>query len=97
MEQDPHHHVDVALFDSYGQPGLGLPRVTSLVHSTRVSAVAVYTWSLSQASRHAALRAGARGLIAKALPAQALVDARWAVGGGQLVDTGGFRGGTQGP
>jgi two-component system, NarL family, response regulator LiaR len=97
VERDPDHRVDVALFDTYGQPGLGLPRVRSLVHSDRVAAVAVYTWGLSQASRHAALQAGARGLIAKALPAQALVEALWAVEGGQVVDTGGFRGPAQGP
>jgi two-component system, NarL family, response regulator LiaR len=96
VEQDPDHRVDVPLFDTYGQAGLGLPRVRSLVRSDRVAAVAIYTWSLSQASR-AALQAGARGLIAKALPAQALVEALWAVAGGQVVDTGGFRGATQGP
>jgi two-component system, NarL family, response regulator LiaR len=96
VEQDPAHRVDVALFDTYGQPGLGLPRVRSLVRSDWVAAVAVYTWSLSQASRQPALHAGARGLIAKALPAQALVEALWAVAGGQVVETGRFRGATQG-
>jgi two-component system, NarL family, response regulator LiaR len=97
VEQDPHHRVDIALFDTYGQPGLGLPRIRSMVHDNRVAAVAVYTWSLTPASRHAALQAGARGLIAKALPTQALVDALWAVADGQIVDTGGFRGAAQGP
>ena len=97
VERDPDHRVDVALFDTYGQPGLGLPRVRSLVHSDRVGVVAVYTWSLTPASRKAALHAGARGLIAKALPAHALVEALQAVSGGQLVDTGGFRGGAHGP
>jgi two-component system, NarL family, response regulator LiaR len=97
VAQDPHHRVEVALFDTYGQPGLGLPRVRSLVRSDRVAAVAVYTWSLSPASRAAATQAGARGLIAKALPAPALVEALWAVADGQVVDTGGFRGATQGP
>jgi two-component system, NarL family, response regulator LiaR len=97
VEQNPVHRVDVALFDTYGQPGLGIPRVRSLVHSDRVAAVAVYTWALSQASRQAALQAGARGLIAKAVPAQTLVESLWAVAGGQVVDTGGFRGVMQGP
>jgi two-component system, NarL family, response regulator LiaR len=96
IKQDPDHRVDVALFDTYGQPGLGLSRVRSLVRSDRVAAVAVYTWTLSEASRHAALQAGVRGLIAKALPAQALAESLWAVAGGQVVDTGGFRGATQG-
>jgi NarL family two-component system response regulator LiaR len=97
VERDPAHRVDVALFDTYGQPGLGIPRVRSLVNSDRVAAVAVYTWALSPASRQAALGAGARGLIAKALPAQTLVESLWTVAGGQVVDTGGFRGAMQGP
>ena len=97
VQQDPEHHVDVALFDTYGQPGLGVPRITSLVRSDRVGAVAVYSWRVSNASRAMALKAGAKGLIAKALPAEELVESLWAVAGGQVVDTGGFRGGGQGP
>jgi two-component system, NarL family, response regulator LiaR len=96
VEHDPDHRVDVALFDTYGQPGLGLARVRSLVHSDRVAAVAVYSWSLSPASRQAALQAGARGLISKSLPAHALVESLWAVAGGQVVNTGGFRGAAEG-
>jgi NarL family two-component system response regulator LiaR len=97
VQHNPEHRIDVALFDTYGQPGLGLPRVKSLAQSDRVGAVAVYTWSLTPASRKAALNAGARGLIAKALPAETLAESLWAVAGGQVVDTGGFRSGTQGP
>ena len=55
VHQDPEQAVDVALFDTYGQPGLGLPRVRSLADSDRIGAVAVYTWSLTRASRAAAL------------------------------------------
>lgn len=86
----------MALFDPYGQPGLGLPRVRSLAHSNHVGAVAIYTWSISNASRKAALQAGARGLIAKALPAELLVESLQAMAGGEIVETGGFRGGAQG-
>ena len=96
VQQDPDHLVDVALFDTYGQLLLGLDRVRSLVASERVGAVAIYTWTLTKASRAAARRAGARGLIAKALPAGELVDALVAVAGGQFIDTGGFRGRTGG-
>jgi hypothetical protein len=46
--------VDAVLFDSYGQPEPGLHRVRSLVANDRVGSVAVYTWSLTKASRAAA-------------------------------------------
>jgi two-component system, NarL family, response regulator LiaR len=54
VDQDPEHAVDIALFDAYGQPGLGLHRVRSLVAAARVGAVAVYTWTLTETSRAAA-------------------------------------------
>ena len=95
VDQDPEHDVDVALFDSYGQPGLGLPRVRSLAENERVGAVAVYTWSLTETSRAAAYNVGARGLIAKTLSAEDLVGALEAVAQGQVVETGGFRGGAK--
>ena len=96
VAQDPDHPVDVALFDTFGQPGLGLQRVASLARSGRVGAVAVYCWSLSKAARAAAFRAGARALIAKTLPVQRLVEGLVAVAGGHTVDTGGFQGAGQG-
>src|ERR1700730_9583304 len=96
VKQAPDHVVDVALVDTYGQPILGLDRLRSLVADERVGAVALYTWTLTSASRAAALRVGARGLIAKTFPAKELVDALVAVADGQLIDTGGFRGGTGG-
>jgi len=96
VQQDPEDTVDVALFDSYGQAGLGLHRIRSLVADNRVGAVAVYTWSLTKASREAALKAGARGLIAKALPADQLATSLKAVASGQVVETRGFRGEAQG-
>jgi len=92
VKKDPGHVVDIALFDTYGQPILGLDRVRSLVADERVRSVAIYTWTLTSASRAAAHKVGARGLIAKALPAEELVDALVAVAGGQFVDTGRFRG-----
>lgn len=94
--KDPEHRVDVALFDTYGQPGLGLSRVRSLAKSDRVGAVVVYTWGLTAAGRTAAYDAGARGLIAKTVSADSLVGYLHAVAGGQIVETGGFRGVMQG-
>ena len=93
VDQDPEHPVDVALFDTYGQPGLGLHRVRSLAADDRVGAVAVYTWSLTEPVGRRPYNAGARGLIAKALSAEELVGSLEAVAHGQVVDTGGFRGG----
>jgi two-component system, NarL family, response regulator LiaR len=92
VQKNPDLSVDVALFDSYGQPGFGLERVRSLAADERVGSVAIYTWSLSNASRDAALAAGARGLIAKTLGADQLVTALRAVARGETVESGGFRG-----
>jgi DNA-binding NarL/FixJ family response regulator len=96
VRQDPEDDVDVALFDAYGQPGLGVGRIRSLAQDDNVGAVAVYTWNLTKAGRESAYRAGARGLIAKSLPAAAVVDALRALAHGKMVETEGFRGGRQG-
>src|ERR1700684_4011831 len=92
VRKNPDHNVDVALFDSYGQPGLGLERVRSLAANEGVGSVAIYTWALNNAGRDAALAAGATGLIAKALGAEQLVAALRAVARGEVVESGGFRG-----
>jgi two-component system, NarL family, response regulator LiaR len=91
VARDPGQPVDVALFDTYGQPGLGLTRVRSLVESHQVGAVAVYTWGVTDAARRAAFQAGARALIAKTLPANQLVESLQAVAAGKTLDTGRFR------
>jgi DNA-binding NarL/FixJ family response regulator len=91
VEEDPAQVVDVALFDTYGRPGLGLGRVRSPVRSHHVGAVVVYTWNMTEAARKAAYDAGANAVIAKSLPAQQLVASLQAVAGGQTVDTGRFR------
>lgn len=92
----PRRRVDVALFDTYGQAGLGVERIRALADDANVGAVAVYTWSLSPGGRAAALAAGARAFLAKGLPASALVEALEAVAAGDVVDTGGFRGPARG-
>ncbi len=91
VARNPAQAVDVALFDTYGQPGLGLSRVRSLAESHQVGAVAVYTWGVTEAARRAAYQAGARALIAKTLPAHQLVATIQAVAIGETVDTGQFR------
>jgi DNA-binding NarL/FixJ family response regulator len=92
VQRGPVNSVDVALFDSYGHPGLGIPRIRSLVAREGVRAVAVYTWSLSAASRQAALDAGARGLIAKTLGPEELVRALRVVASGQVFESAVFAG-----
>jgi DNA-binding NarL/FixJ family response regulator len=96
VRQDPDRPVDVALFDVYGQPGMGVARIRSLIAHRNVGAVAVYSWSLTKGSRKAAYDAGARGVIAKTLPAAGLVEAIEAVARGEMVETGGFRGAVRG-
>jgi two-component system, NarL family, response regulator LiaR len=91
VEQDPAQAVDVALFDTYGQPGLGLARVRSLARSHHVGAVAVYTWNMTESARQAVYDAGASAVIAKGVPARQLVASLQAVAGGQTVEMGRFR------
>jgi DNA-binding NarL/FixJ family response regulator len=97
VDQNPENSVDIALFDTYGQPHLGVHRVRSLVESHRVGSVAIYTWSLTPDARQAAFHAGARAVIAKTLSAPELVASLRAVANGEIVDTGGFRGAALGP
>jgi DNA-binding NarL/FixJ family response regulator len=75
VECNPDDKVDVALFDTYGHPRLGLDRIASLAKDPHVGAVAVYTWSFTAERFEAARAAGARGVLAKSMPAPELVDA----------------------
>jgi DNA-binding NarL/FixJ family response regulator len=75
VARNPDSRVDVALFDTYGHPRLGLDRIASLAHDRHVGAVAVYTWSFPPERLDAALAAGARGVLPKSMPASELVDA----------------------
>src|SRR4051812_48458822 len=58
VDVEPTSRVDVALFDAYGQPHLGLDRLAALVRSRNVGAVAVYTSSADPDQRRAALQVG---------------------------------------
>jgi DNA-binding NarL/FixJ family response regulator len=75
VARNPEQGVDVALFDTYGHPKLGLHRIAELARDPHVGAVAVYTWSFTPQRFDAARAAGARGVLAKSMPADALVDA----------------------
>ncbi len=80
IEHNPGEAVDVALFDTYGHPRLGLDRVADLAHDPHVRAVAIYTWSFAPERFDAARAAGARGVLAKSMSAEALVEALQQIG-----------------
>jgi DNA-binding NarL/FixJ family response regulator len=91
VRSNPDHQVDVALFDTYGQPRGGVDRVRSLATDRRVGAVAVYVWQLPVEQVDAVLAAGARGVLAKSTAGDALADALIAVSRGETVISPAFR------
>lgn len=82
---NPEYRVDVALFDTYGHPRGGVDRVRSLATDRRVGAVVAYTWALPPGQLDAILRAGARGVLSKSIPARVLVDTLIAIDAGEIV------------
>jgi NarL family two-component system response regulator LiaR len=91
VHTNPDRRVDVALFDTYGQPRGGVDRVRSLATDRRVGAVAVYAWHLPVGQVEALLAAGGRGVLAKSTPADELADALIAVSRGETVISPAFR------
>jgi DNA-binding NarL/FixJ family response regulator len=83
--RNPDQFVDVALFDPYGHPQLGLDRIRDLAHDPHVGAVVVYSWSLPTDRVDAARAAGACGVLAKSMTADDLVDAIGLVADAQEV------------
>jgi DNA-binding NarL/FixJ family response regulator len=88
---NPKHRVDIALFDTYGHPRGGVDRVRSLASDPRVGTVVAYTWSLPPGQLDAVLAAGARGVLSKSTPAQALVDILVAIDAGEILVSPAFR------
>src|SRR5262245_57409017 len=87
----PRHRVDVALFDTYGQPGGGVARVRALASDPRVGSVAVYAWNLGTAQVDAVRAAGARGVLDKASSGKELARAILAIARGEVVVSPTFR------
>lgn len=83
--ENPHRHVDVALFDAYGHGQLGVDRVASLARDEHVGAVVVYAGQSTSEQRDTALAAGARGLLSKSMGADALAEALLAIADGHQV------------
>jgi DNA-binding NarL/FixJ family response regulator len=91
IAERPRHHVDVALFDTYGQPRGGVERVRALASDPRVGYVAVYAWRPGRGQADAVRAAGARGVLDKALPGTELRRAILAVARGDIVVSPTFR------
>ena len=88
---NPRHQVDIALFDTYGHVQGGVDRVRSLASDPLVGAVVVWTSALPPGQVDAVLAAGARGVLSKSTPAEALVDALASIHAGELAINRGFR------
>ena len=85
VPENPHQQVAVALFDASGHGQLGVDRIASLARDPNVGAVAVYAGRSTSEQRDAALAAGARGLLAKSMQADALADALLDIAAGHQV------------
>jgi DNA-binding NarL/FixJ family response regulator len=82
---NPENPVEIALFDTYGHAWGGVDRVHSLAIDPRVGAVVVYTWQLPPGQLDAVLSAGARGVLAKSMTADALAGALVAINRGETI------------
>lgn len=77
--------VDIALYDTFGQPEADGNDVAAIVANGRAAKVAVYTWSFDQRLIDCALRQGAHGYLSKTLPASELVEALEQIHAGETV------------
>ena len=84
--------IQVALFDTHGHPWGGVDRVHSLAIDARVGAVVVYTWQLPPGQLDVVLAAGARGVLAKSIPAVDLADSLLAIDAGETIVSPALRG-----
>ncbi|MEZ5097038.1 MAG: response regulator transcription factor [Nocardioides sp.] len=77
--------VDVALYDTFAQPGGNHAALGRLVTNPRIDKLVVYTWNLDPELERQSLRLGASGYLSKRLPAAQLVVGLEAVHAGELV------------
>ncbi|WP_369824124.1 DNA-binding response regulator [Frondihabitans sp. PAMC 28766] len=77
--------VDVALYDTFGQPEDDAAEVRRLAGNPRNRHIALYTWKVDQDLIDSALAAGARGFLAKSMAAVELVDALERIAHGETV------------
>jgi NarL family two-component system response regulator LiaR len=81
----PSEPVDVALYDTFGQPQGHTRRVNDLVRNPSVRRVVVYTWNFQPWLAQEAIDLGASGYLSKSLSARELVNALVAVHDGKQV------------
>jgi DNA-binding NarL/FixJ family response regulator len=82
--------VDIVLYDTFGRVDDADTAVKTLLTSERVGRVVVYTSAPRPSHTEAALDAGAAGVLSKARPAVAVVDALERIHRGeQVLDDGG--------
>jgi DNA-binding NarL/FixJ family response regulator len=79
------HPIDVALYDSYGRPGLDMKRIAETAEQANVGKVAVFTFDFHQRLVDDALAAGVTGYLWKGLSSAELVAALEQVAAGDLV------------
>ncbi len=77
--------VDVALYDSYGRPGLDMKRIAETADQANVGRVAVFTFDFHQRLVDDALAAGVTGYLWKGLSSAELVAALQKVAAGDVV------------
>lgn len=77
--------VDVALYDTYGREGLELAAIRRLLAEEKVHTVAIYSAHVPDTAVNQALRAGVRGYLSKATPAEELVEQIERIANGELV------------
>jgi DNA-binding NarL/FixJ family response regulator len=77
--------VDIALYDTFGQPEADRDDIEALVANPRAHRVAVYTWAFAPELIEAALAKGACGYLSKTLSAADLVDALLRIHAGEIV------------
>jgi two-component system, NarL family, response regulator LiaR len=85
VKGEPQRPVDVTLFDTYGEVEEMGQRAHDLASDPSNGAVIVFSFSDDAALAHSLLRAGARGFISKATPANQIVDGIRAAARGNRV------------
>jgi two-component system, NarL family, response regulator LiaR len=85
LRKSPRRLVDVTLFDTYGETESLAARVRSLTADSTNGAIVVFSFSDHPMAVRRAMRAGAKGFISKAAPAQQIVDGISAVARGERV------------
>src|SRR6476659_6169975 len=76
--------IDIVLYDSYGQPGLDLNRISRTVEQENVHYVAVFTFDFHRELIDETLARGATGYLWKGLRSDELVQALERVGAGEV-------------